>query len=86
MTAQARNADESKFMLQEALMSSNADYNKFKKKMNQEEMDRADQWAERGEQAIAIDTDATNRNHSNLLDPEQEPVYRPRDVSSTDAL
>ena len=41
-------------MLRAAMMESNADYNKHKKKMNHEEFDRADDWSERDTQAILI--------------------------------
>ncbi len=53
--AQGRDLDESQLMLQEAMMNSNADYNKHKKKMNHEEFDRADDWSDRDSQAIVIE-------------------------------
>ncbi len=51
---QARDSEESFLMLREAVMESNGDYNKYKKKMNYEEFDRADNWNERSTQAIII--------------------------------
>ena len=53
-TAEARNEEESFLMLREAMMESNADYNKHKKKANHEEMDRAETWGKRGSQMIVI--------------------------------
>lgn len=53
-SAQARSEGESMELLKEALMQSNGDYNKHKKKFNHDEFDRADEWAERDVEAIAI--------------------------------
>lgn len=52
---QAEGITESQLLLQQAMMDSNADYNKFKKINMQEEDDRADSWEERKLQAIDLD-------------------------------
>ena len=53
-SAQARDADQSFLMLREAIMESNGDYNKFKKKMNEEEFDREASWSNRSANSIDI--------------------------------
>lgn len=53
--AQAEGITESQFLLQQAMMDSNADYNKHKKKILQEDDERADTWESRKNEAIAID-------------------------------
>ena len=55
ISAQAEGISESAYLLREAMMQSNADYNKHKKKTNYEEFDRADEWGERNNLAISID-------------------------------
>ena len=57
-SAQAEGISESAMLLQEAMMQSNADYNKHKKKANHEEFDRADTWGERDTMSITIDQKA----------------------------
>lgn len=52
--AYAKSQLESEMLLREALMSANADYNQHKKKSLEEEMERAETWIERDEDAIAI--------------------------------
>lgn len=51
---------ESAYLLQEAMMQSNADYNKHKKAINHEEFDRADDWSTRDTQAININESTHN--------------------------
>lgn len=53
--AQAEGITESQLLLQQAMMDSNADYNKHKKKNMDEEDERADSWEERKLQAIDLD-------------------------------
>ncbi len=79
MTANARDVDESQLLLREAMMNSNADYNKHKKKMNHEEFDRADEWGERDTQAIVIDAAGANIDGFTELKKE---VGQDREVSS----
>lgn len=81
-SAQARDTDESMLMLQEAMMDSNADYNKHKKKSNHEEFDRADDWSERNSQAIMIDGTKTYGNISKFKEPRKEELQQNREVSS----
>ncbi len=83
--AQARSADESMYLLKEALMESNGDYNKHKKKFNHEEFDRADTWTDRGTQAIMID--GQNRTASMQEFKELANDFRPnnREVSSNES-
>ena len=55
----AEGISESAYLLQQAMMESNADYNKHKKKANHEEFDRAENWENRASDAILIDGKAT---------------------------
>ena len=64
----SQDIDESAFLLQQAMMESNADYNKHKKAFNNEEFDRADEWENRNTQAIVID----GKNRQNLEEFKQE--------------
>ena len=57
VAAEATNLEETESLLKEALMESNGDYNKHKKKANYEEMDRADSWADRQANTITLSTD-----------------------------
>lgn len=54
VSAHAGEDYDSQLLLREALMESNGDYNKHKKKFIQDEYERADNWDERNEGAIAI--------------------------------
>jgi hypothetical protein len=63
----AETISESAFLLREAMMQSNADYNKFKKIENTEEFDRADEWGERDSVAIGIN----NPNSDEILNTNQ---------------
>ncbi len=67
-TALARNPEESAVLLQQAMMQSNADYNKHKLVDNMETFDRADEWTERGTEVIQIN----NRG----LDPAELAEYQ----------
>ncbi len=78
-SAQARDYDESQLLLREAMMESNADYNKHKKKVNDEDNERADDWGERKTQAIVID--GRSRDVSNFQEMKEE-VEQDREVSS----
>ena len=85
MTAQARDADESMLMLREAMMDSNADYNKHKKKTNYEEFDRADEWAVRDSQAIQVGDSYVDP--ADMVDFKQPQESKSdRDVSSTESF
>lgn len=58
-TAYGRSAEESAMLLQQAMMQSNADYNKHKLQDNLETFDRADSWSEREASAIHLNKGAT---------------------------
>ncbi len=82
-----RNSEESFLMLREAMMDSNADYNKHKKQMNNEETSRADSWNERGQTVIHIgagETAAANsfQAYNEEISDEQGAFRNDRDVSS----
>lgn len=62
---EARDFDESMSMLQEAMMESNADYNKHKKIANHDEFDRVETWGRRNAGTIVIDSKGATRSEIN---------------------
>lgn len=76
----ARSSEESQFLLKEAMMDSNADYNKHKKQMNMEEYDRADDWSDRDTQAIMID--GTHSDFTEFKELKEDQPKSNREVSS----
>lgn len=76
---------ETEFLLMEAMMQSNADYNKHKKDLNHEEDDRADAWSNRGSQAIAINQkELSTSDNKNFRELRNELGAGDREVSSND--
>lgn len=83
-SAQADHRAESSHLLRQAMMQSNADYNVLKKKTNHEEFDRADQWSERDNSAIAINQkDLANSDYQDYKEIAGEFSFNERQVSST---
>lgn len=74
-----RDLDESQVLLQQAMMQSNADYNMHKKKFNNDEYDRADDWADRDRQTIVIG--GRNNDLKDFKEMKEE-VGQDREVSS----
>lgn len=86
ITAEARNEEESFLLLRQAMMESNADYNKHKKKMNHEEMDRVEEWGNRDSDMIVINGKAAKV--ADLSDFKTEQPYdeaNGREISSNTA-
>ena len=88
-TAFAKDLSESEFLLREAMMESNADYNVHKGKANLEEFDRADTWVERKNLGLVIGKDphfvSNTEEVQNLKDlVEQDMSIGQRGLSNTD--
>jgi hypothetical protein len=80
----AKDSLESELLLREALMSSNADYNKHKKAANEEEYERIDNWRSRDSQVIEIGkTDSSLIRKSRFNAEDASGMVQERNVSAT---
>jgi hypothetical protein len=80
----AKDSLESELLLREALMSSNADYNKHKKAANEEEYERIDNWRSRDSQVIEIGkTDSSLIRKSRFNAEDASGMAQERNVSAT---
>ena len=83
LTLQARDTDESMLMLKEAMMDSNADYNKHKKKANHDEFDRVEKWGRRDTGTIVIDGKVATQSDINEYQVAQDKEVREdREISA----
>jgi hypothetical protein len=82
----SRDSDEAHLMLKEAMMESNADYNKHKKLSNHEEFDRADHWTSRDSQSISIGHTSEIPDISDFKEMDVNKAKQDREVSSTDSI
>lgn len=82
--AQARDSYEATLMLREALMQSNADYNKLKKNSNDAEFERDSSWNNRKVKSIVIgDEHILKESRLNeYKELNEEMTRRERDISS----